>query len=161
MSDDIAQQLESLLLAEQDVLLQLQQTLEQESRALLDRDIKTIDETAKNKRQLLLTFEKQVGSRQDYLSTHSVTADEDGLKSLIDQQGSNKKDNLITLWNTIRALFSQVITLNEENGIVIQHSRLRTRNLLNILHADRIQPNLYNEKGSAKDSSGSHKLGKA
>lgn len=161
MSDDCAQELAALLNTEQDELLELEKTLEAESRALLDRDIKAIDETAKHKRQLLLKFEKQVSQRQDYLSTRHVSADEDGLKSLIDQQASDKKEELITLWNTIRARFSRVITMNEENGIVIQHSRLRTRNLLNILHGDRNKPNLYNEKGSAKDSSGSHRLGKA
>ncbi|WP_396587241.1 flagella synthesis protein FlgN [Bermanella sp. R86510] len=153
--------IEQLLNNECHVLDQLLSTLQQEAQALLDRDTKVMDESAQRKRSLLIAFQKQAKKRQAYLSSQGVNTDETGLLSLVEQVDTETRTHLKQLWSRTRELFSNVIRKNEENGIVIQHSQQRTRNLLKILHGDRNRPNLYNEKGSAGKGAQSHRLGEA
>jgi flagellar biosynthesis/type III secretory pathway chaperone len=100
-----------------------------------------------------------------YLSAHGFESSEQGFESYIasiaPDQDSLYYIELNKRFQQLKLEFATVIKQNEKNGIVIHHSRNRTRALLNILHGHKNQPNLYNQSGSDKGNRQRHSLGEA
>jgi flagellar biosynthesis/type III secretory pathway chaperone len=161
MSHATVDELATLLAKEQTTLDQLRAVLSKESDALLKNDINAVEGSAQHKKSLLARFKKQVQIRLDYLSAHGFESSEQGFESLINTLTPDPTSLLHTQWRELKTEFEAVIKQNEENGIVIHHSRNRTRALLNILHGNKNQPNLYNESGSDKGNRQRHTLGEA
>jgi flagellar biosynthesis/type III secretory pathway chaperone len=165
MSNPAADKLVETLTKELATLDQLRQVLNTESDALLKNDINAVEGSAHHKKSLLARFQKQVQTRLDYLSAHGFESSEQGFESYIasiaPDQDSSEYIELNTRFKQLKSEFSAVIKINEKNGIVIHHSRNRTRALLNILHGHKNQPNLYNESGSDKGNRQRHSLGEA
>ena len=161
MSATLASELIELLTLEQSTLDQLKQVLQQESDALVGHDIGAIEHSAQDKHTLLGKFQQQVQSRLQYLSSQQYTPSEQGLSDLISTLPDEHNHTLMQQWNDIKAEFKSLMAQNERNGIVIQHSRQRNRALLNILHGNKNEPNLYNQSGSTKKSDHRHRLGEA
>lgn len=154
-------ELNALLTCEQSTLSALQVVLEEESSALLNRDMLAIDGTAQKKVSALHAYQVQVNARLSFLLTHDYEGSEAGLCSLISQYDEQEQTALIEQWQHLKHGFEDVIAQNERNGIVIYHSQLRNRNLLNILHGCKNEPNLYNGSGAAKGQNHSQSLGEA
>jgi flagellar biosynthesis/type III secretory pathway chaperone len=161
MSNPTVDELITLLVNEQTTLDQLRMVLNKESDALLQNDINAVEGSAQHKKSLLARFKKQVQSRLDYLSAHGFESSEQGFDTLINTLSPDQTSPLHSQWLQLKSEFQAVIKQNEENGIVIHHSRNRTRALLNILHGNKNQPNLYNESGSDKGKRQRHSLGEA
>ena len=158
MTDTVVEELAKLLAEEQTTVEELLKVLDEESKALLRHDITAIEKLAQSKKQLLPQFQQQVQARLDYLSTHQLETSEHGFEQFIT---SLNTPSLSDQWHTIKDGFRSVITQNEKNGIVINHSRHKNRSLMNILHGNKNRPNLYNKSGTSKDSSQRHRLGEA
>mgnify|MGYP000609608419 CR=1 FL=1 len=161
MSNIVATALEVILSNEQSTIDRLKEILDKESHALVQNDIDSVEDNAKRKKSLLTQFQNQVQIRLDYLSAHDFEASEQGLDQLLVSLNSPKESPIHSQWLKIKTDFHSLIKQNEQNGIVIHHSRHRARALLNILHGGKNQPNLYNESGSAKGSRQHHRLGEA
>lgn len=161
MSADVTQELVRLFNDEQSTLDQLKQALEDESSALLKHDIKAIEHSAQQKHALLGQFQQQVQSRLQYLSSQQYSPSEQGLSDFINDLSGQETQTLSQQWDAIRQDFKALMTQNERNGVIIQHSRHRNRQLLNILHGNKNEPNLYNESGSTKQGHLGHRLGEA
>lgn len=161
MSVPALSELSTLFSNEHSTLQQLQSVLEAESSALLDRDMLAIEGTAQQKVTALNAYQKQVNARLSFLLEHKFEGSEQGLLTLISSYPSDTQNPLIDQWHTLKQGFEDVIMQNERNGIVIFHSQLRNRNLLNILHGSKNEPNLYNGSGAAKGQSQRQSLGEA
>lgn len=161
MSDSVADTLTLLLADEQSTVSVLLAELDLESKALSQHDIKKIEQAAIHKKRLLTTFANQVTARMHYISTQDCAASELGLLALIDRLDHPFQANLTEQWFHLKLAFNAVQTLNERNGIVINHSQQRTKALLNILHGNKNEPNLYNQTGSANQQKQRHTLGEA
>ncbi|MEY8247127.1 MAG: flagellar protein FlgN [Bermanella sp.] len=157
----VAGELTQMLSAEQATVDQLKQVLEQESRALSQHDIKAIESCASIKSKLLKTFSKQVQARLRYLATQKLAASESGLFELLGSLDKPLQASIKQQWQILKKDFNTLLQQNETNGAVIQHSRTRNRSLLNILHGNKNQPNLYNESGATQTQANSHTLGEA
>ncbi|MFT6154974.1 MAG: flagella synthesis protein FlgN [Crocinitomicaceae bacterium] len=165
MSNPAADEMVELLTRELATLDQLKQVLDNESDALLKNDINAVEGSAHHKKSLLARFQKQVQARLGYLSAHGFESSEQGFESYIasiaPDQDSLYYIELNKRFQQLKLEFATVIKQNEKNGIVIHHSRNRTRALLNILHGHKNQPNLYNQSGSDKGNRQRHSLGEA
>ncbi|GAA6134894.1 hypothetical protein NBRC116188_16840 [Oceaniserpentilla sp. 4NH20-0058] len=154
-------ELNALFTREQSTLNTLQVVLEEESSALLNRDMLAIDGIAQKKVTALHAYQEQVNARLSFLLSHDFEGSEAGLCSLISQYDEQEQTELNEQWQLLKLGFEGVIAQNEQNGIVIYHSQLRNRNLLNILHGCKNEPNLYNGSGAAKGRIHSQSLGEA
>jgi flagellar biosynthesis/type III secretory pathway chaperone len=161
MSVPALSELSALFANEQSTLQQLRSVLEAESSTLLDRDMLAIEGTAQQKIKALNDYQKQVNARLSFLLEHEFEGSEQGLLTLVSSFPNDTQDQLIDQWHTLKQGFEDVIMQNERNGIVIFHSQLRNRNLLNILHGSKNEPNLYNGSGAAKGQSQRQSLGEA
>jgi len=161
MSDTLVVKLAEILSQEQSTVEQLKQVLQQESVALSHHDIKTIESSASHKKKLLNTFSKQVNARLRFLSTQKLEASEQGLTQLLSTLPVNHQEPLTLQWQKLKEDFQSLLRDNDRNGLIIHHSQLRNRNLLNILHGNKNQPNLYNESGTAQGSLNSSSIGEA
>ena len=161
MSDSLVDTLAEILSQEQSTVDQLKQVLQQESVALGHHDIKTIESSASHKKRLLNTFSKQVNARLRFLSTQKQEPSEQGLILLLATFPEDRQDALTAQWQTLKQDFKTLLRDNERNGLIIHHTQLRNRNLLNILHGNKNQPNLYNESGTAQGHLNSKTLGEA
>ncbi len=161
MSVPALSELNALFENEQSTLQQLQAVLEAESSALLDRDLFAIEGTAQHKITALKAYQDQVNARLSFLLEHEFEGSEHGLLDLISSYPNDSHSELTAQWQILKQGFEDVIIQNERNGIVIYHSQLRNRNLLNILHRSKNQPNLYNGSGAAKGQSQRQSLGEA
>lgn len=161
MSNPAVDDLVNILTNEQATLDQLRSVLDKESEALLQNDINAVEGSAQEKKSLLARFQNQVQVRLDYLSAHGFESTETGFDSLLSSISNLSDSPLHSQWQQLKNDFHALIKQNEKNGIVIHHSRNRTRALLNILHGHKNQPNLYNESGNDKGSRQRHSLGEA
>ena len=161
MSQPTVDELVTILTNENTTLVQLKAVLNKESDALLKNDINAVEGSALEKKSLLARFEKQVQIRLDCLSAHGFESSEQGFNAYIHSLSIDLESPLLSLWHQLKDTFKTVIKQNEQNGIIIHHSRNRTRALLNILHDNKNQPNLYNESGTDKGSRQRHSLGEA
>lgn len=161
MSDTLVVKLAEILSQEQSTVDQLKQVLKQESVALSHHDIKTIESSASHKKRLLNTFSKQVNTRLRFLSTQKHEASELGLSQLLASLPGDHQEPLTQQWQKLKEDFQILLRENERNGLIIHHSQLRNRNLLNILHGNKNQPNLYNESGTAQGHLNSKTIGEA
>jgi flagellar biosynthesis/type III secretory pathway chaperone len=161
MSDTLVVKLAEILSQEQSTVDQLKQVLQQESVALSHHDIKTIESSASHKKRLLNTFSKQVNARLRFLSTQKHEASEQGLSLLLSTLPEDTQAPLTKQWKKLKEDFQTLLRENERNGLIIHHSQLRNRNLLNILHGNKNQPNLYNESGAAQGHLNSKTIGEA
>jgi flagellar biosynthesis/type III secretory pathway chaperone len=146
---------------EQSALEQLQVILEAESSALLDRDILAIEGTAQRKVTALKAYQLQVNKRLSFLLEHDFEGSEQGLLALVASYPESEQPQLTEQWQHLKQGFENVIALNERNGIVIYHNQHRNRNLLNILHGSKNEPNLYNGNGAAQGNNQRQSLGEA
>ncbi len=160
-SQEVAHELAQMLTQEQSTVDQLKQVLQQESDALSQQDIIVIESSASIKSKLLKTFSQQVQARLRYLSTQQLAASEDGLYDLLNTLEDELQSAIKQQWQVLKKDFKDLLQQNERNGSVIQHSQARNRSLLNILHGNKNQPNLYNESGSTQTQLNSHSLGEA
>lgn len=158
MTDTVVDELTALLANEQTTVKALLEILDQESEALLRHDISAIEKLAQSKKHLLPKFQQQVQARLDYLSTHQYETTESGFEQFL---SSLNNPSLDEQWLTIKDGFRSVITQNEKNGIIINHSRQKNRSLMNILHGNKNEPNLYNAEGASKSSHARYRLGEA
>lgn len=161
MSVPALSELERVFEHEQSALHQLQSILEAESSALLDRDMLAIEGTAQRKVTALKTYEKQVKERLSFLLEYEFEGTEQGLLALIASYPEPEQTQLTQQWQALKQGFEDVIAQNERNGIVIFHNQQRNRNLLNILHGSKNEPNLYNGSGAAQGQSQRQSLGEA
>ncbi|MEH6347955.1 MAG: flagellar protein FlgN [Bermanella sp.] len=161
MSETLVVELAEILSQEQATVDQLKQVLQQESVALSHHDIKTIESSASHKKRLLNAFSKQVNVRLRFLSTQKQEASEQGMTQLLSILPEDHQAPLKEQWQVLKQDFQALLKENERNGLIIHHSQLRTRNLLNILHGNKNQPNLYNESGAAQGHLNSKTLGEA
>ncbi len=161
MAEEVASELALMLSQEQSTVDQLKQVLKQESVALAQRNIQDIESSASIKSKLLKTFSKQVQARLRYLSTQKLEASETGLLQLLDTLNIASKETIEQQWSKLKQDFQFLQKQNELNGLVIQNSQARNRSLLNILHGNKNQPNLYNESGAAQAQANSQSLGEA
>jgi flagellar biosynthesis/type III secretory pathway chaperone len=157
MSNPAADEMVELLTRELATLDQLKQVLDNESDALLKNDINAVEGSAHHKKSLLARFQKQVQARFE----SSEQGFESYIASIAPDQDSLYYIELNKRFQQLKLEFATVIKQNEKNGIVIHHSRNRTRALLNILHGHKNQPNLYNQSGSDKGNRQRHSLGEA
>lgn len=161
MSNPAVEELVTLLTNENTTLVQLRKVLDKESDALLHNDINAVEGSAVEKKSLLARFEKQVLKRLDYLSAQGFESSEQGFDAYLHSLSLSTDHELPSLWSQLKSDFHAVIKQNEQNGIVIHHSQNRTRELLNILHGNKNQPNLYNDKGTDKGNRHRRSLGEA
>lgn len=161
MSVPAISELNDVFEREQSTLQQLQAVLEAESSALLDRDILAIEGTAQRKVNALTAYQKQVNKRLSFLVEHDFEGSEQGLLALIATYEEPNQQQLTDQWHTLKQGFEDVIAQNERNGIVIYHNQQRNRNLLNVLHGSKNEPNLYNGSGAAQGQSQRQSLGEA
>ncbi len=150
MSQSMAQELTLILDNEMSALNQLKESLELEAQALSEHDIQAIEKSASLKHSRLSHFQSQVKSRLKYLSTQKQDTSENGLLTLLNTLENPQKDQLKQAWTQIKHDFQDLIKLNEQNGMVIHHSQKRTTAALNILHGNKNQPNLYNQRGATQ-----------
>ncbi|NVK37090.1 MAG: flagellar protein FlgN [Gammaproteobacteria bacterium] len=146
---------------EQSALSHLQKVLEEESAALLDRDILAIESITPKKVTALKTYQAHVNRRLDFLLQHELEGSEQGLLTLIASFPQSEHERLTSQWHSLKQGFEDVIAINERNGIVIYHNQQRNRNLLKILHGGKNEPNLYNGSGAAQGHSQRQRLGEA
>jgi flagellar biosynthesis/type III secretory pathway chaperone len=161
MSVPALSELNSVFEHEQSTLQQLQAVLEAESSALLDRDMLAIEGTAQHKLTALKAYQKQVNKRLSFLLDNKFEGSEQGLLALIASYPESDQTQLTQQWHTLKHGFEDVIAQNERNGIIIYHNQHRNRNLLNILHGSKNEPNLYNGTGAAQGQSQRQSLGEA
>ncbi len=161
MNETVVSELAHLFAKEQAAVDKLKQTLERESLALSARELDTIKQCAQDKRQDLEALSTQVQTRLQFLSTQGIEVSESEFEQQMNALVSPNTPELLSQWNQLKQDFGALQQHNDKNGLIIQHSQARNRALMNILHGEINQPNLYGKGGSTTQQTSKQNLGEA
>ena len=116
MAKSVERALATLLADEQSAIDQLAASLNAEAAALKNRDIKAIEQSAKDKQQHLNAFNQQVKARMHYLTTQIEQPSQDTFESLLASLPQPARDDLATQWQNLKQDFRFVIIQTRKMG---------------------------------------------
>jgi len=149
-----------LIKQEEQNVQQLEQLLQQEKSALLERQFQHLQNHLQQKRQLLAILEKNASQRQQLLQLTQLPATADGWRQLLwrtDQSGQATQR-----WEQLETLLRRCHSLNAVNEKLTHRTHMAASQMMDILRGAHNQPKLYTDTGARQRSDGGQRtLGKA
>jgi len=149
-----------LIKQEEQNVQQLEQLLQQEKSALLQREFQHLQQHLQQKRQLLAVLEKNASQRQQLLQLTQLPATADGWRQLLwrtDQSGQATQR-----WEQLETLLRRCHGLNAVNEKLTHRTHMAASQMMDILRGAHNQPKLYTDTGARQRSDGGQRtLGKA
>lgn len=144
-----------------DFLGTLNDLLEQEYKALQQRNITQLQELVEQKTTALLQLEENSQTRNQLFITAGITPDKAGLQAFKAELNKTDADAFLTLWNELENILQQVNEKNKRNELVITRNSRNLEQLLSILRGQNQKNTLYDQSGEKGNYSAQNSLGKA
>jgi len=149
-----------LIKQEEQNVQQLEQLLQQEKLALLQRQFQNLQQHLQQKRQLLAILEKNASQRQQLLQQIKLPATADGWRQLLWR--ADMSGQATQRWEHLETLLRQCHGLNAVNEKLTHRTHMAASQMMDILRGAHNQPKLYTDTGARQRSDGSQRtLGKA
>lgn len=154
----LCKQLKQLLEKDLADLQQLDQTLQEESKALSERDAQNISAFAELKSNLVDQIRQRAKAKARLLATSGAEIHPGQVRQGIDQ--FNDPD-LCRLWDESLDRLQHCKEQNLVNGLVIQRSKQRTEHLMDLVRGKPKKQNLYGQRGSSESLTSSNRIAEA
>jgi flagella synthesis protein FlgN len=119
--------------------------LQKEQRTLVNGDVEDLDFLASEKERLIEQLSSLNQQRNQFLSSHGLLTDADGMKKLFSTDDSYSESNKI--WHELLELVTVTSQLNETNGTIINTRLQHTQRSLTALQCAAGNISLYGPKG--------------
>ena len=133
------------LQAELDAIRAFNEILQKEQRTLVSGDIEDLDFLASEKERLIEQLSNLNQQRNQFLSSHGLLTDADGMKKLFSIDDSYSESN--TIWHELLELVTVTSQLNDTNGTLINTRLQHTQRSLTALQSAAGNISLYGPKG--------------
>ncbi len=134
------------LQAELDAIKAFNEILQKEQRTLVNGDIEDLDYLASEKERLIEQLTNLNEQRNQFLSTHGLLTDAEGMKKLFStDENSYSEPNKI--WHDLLELVAVTNRLNKTNGTIINTRLQHTQRSLTALQCVTGNISLYGSKG--------------
>ncbi len=158
---DSQRELADILSGEELCLSRLQRSLEQEKRALENRQLGALEEAVKEKESALAEAAELHRRRANLLEQHGFSNDESGIRRCIEQCAPSLSRELRPLWGRLHDLIRSCRDQNLVNGQILELNRQSLRQTLEILTQGAGTVELYTPQGRSTHQPGSAPLAKA
>lgn len=149
-----------LIKQEEQNVQQLEQLLQQEKAALLERQFQHLQQHLQQKRQLLAILEKNASQRQQVLKQIKLPDTAEGWRQLLSK--ADKSGQASQRWELLETLVKRCHTLNAVNEKLTHRTHMAASQMMDILRGAHNQPKLYTDTGARQRFDGSQRtLGKA
>lgn len=149
-----------LIRQEEQNVQQLEELLQHEKDALLERQFQNLHQYLQLKRQLLAILEKNASQRQQVLAQMQLSATPDGWRQLLKK--ADKSGQASERWQQLEVLLKRCHTLNAVNEKLTHRTHMAASQMMDILRGAHNQPKLYTDTGARQRFDGSQRtLGKA
>lgn len=119
--------------------------LQKEQRTLVNGDVEDLDFLASEKERLIEQLSSLNQQRNQFLSSHGLLTDANGMKKLFSTDDSYSESNKI--WHELLELVTVTSQLNETNGTIINTRLQHTQRSLTALQCAAGNISLYGPKG--------------
>ena len=133
------------LQAELDAIRAFNEILQKEQRTLVNGDVGDLDFLASEKERLIEQLSNLNQQRNQFLSSHGLLTDADGMKKLFSTDDSYSESNKI--WHELLELVTVTSQLNKTNGTIINTRLQHTQRSLTVLQCAAGNISLYGPKG--------------
>ena len=133
------------LQAELDAIRAFNEILQKEQRTLVNGDVEDLDFLASEKERLIEQLSNLNQQRNQFLSSHGLLTDADGMKELFSTDDSYSESNKI--WHELLELVTVTSQLNKTNGTIINTRLQHTQRSLAALRCAAGNISLYDPKG--------------
>jgi flagella synthesis protein FlgN len=129
---------------------ELLELLNREKQLLVERDFDAFAAVLERKHTLLTQLNQQTQQRLARLTALSLSIDDAGMQTLIDQQPEYGRDELRNNWTVLKKVVQQCNRQNEVNSKIAARAQTTSRQILNILKGSSLTTGLYGKSGTAK-----------
>ena len=134
-------------------LQQLLLALDNEHKALVDKNIDSIQSIAEEKILLMEHLEDLDKERRSLLDNAGLEITSTGVGDFLQNSKSPRAPQMKALWDEISSISKQCDKQNNINGIIIESNKRHTENALSILQGKPQNTELYSNKGESIKSS--------
>jgi len=134
-------------------LQQLLLALDNEHKALVDKNIDSIQSIAEEKIVLMEHLEDLNKERRSLLDNAGLDITSTGVGDFLQNSKSPRAPQMKALWDEISNISKQCDKQNNINGIIIESNKRHTENALSILQGKPQNTELYSNKGESIKSS--------
>ena len=134
-------------------LQQLLVALNKEHKALVDKNIDSIQSISEEKIVLMEHLEDLDKERRNLLDNAGLDITSTGVGDFIQNSNSPRAPQIKALWNEISNISKQCDKQNNINGIIIESNKRHTENALSILQGKPQNTELYSKNGESIKSS--------
>jgi len=162
MSNNIHSEFNALSLEGIRLLNILLKHLEDELKALSERDLEKIKLSTFKKTQILSEFASNTELRNELLNSKKLQPNKENIITFIANcQDKTLADECKGNWDDLETTLNNVIKANTVNEHVVKKNKNNVSTILSILQGKNKNNMLYNAKGDKGDYSGQSRLGKA
>ncbi|MFT7140728.1 MAG: flagella synthesis protein FlgN [Candidatus Azotimanducaceae bacterium] len=129
---------------------ELLELLNREKQLLVERDFDAFAAVLERKHTLLTELDQQTRQRLARLTALSLTTDDAGMQSLIDQQPEFGRERLSSAWVELKKLVQQCSRQNEVNSKIVARAQTTSRQILNMLKGAPLTKGLYGKSGTTQ-----------
>jgi len=144
-----------LIKQEEQNVQQLEQLLQQEKSALVERQFQNLQQHLQQKRQLLAILEKNASQRQQLLKLTQLPATADGWRQLL--RRADQTGQATQRWELLETLLRRCHGLNAVNEKLTHRTHMAASQMMDILRGAHNQPKLYTDTGARQRSEGSQR----
>ena len=130
-------------------LQQLLVALNNEHKALVDKDIASIQSISEEKIVLMEHLEDLNKERRNLLDNAGLDITSTGVGDFLQNSNSPRAPQMKALWDEISNISKQCDKQNNINGIIIESNKRHTENALSILQGKQQNTELYSKKGES------------
>jgi len=134
-------------------LQQLLVALDNEHKALVDKNIDSIQTISEEKIVLMEHLEDLNKERRNLLDNAGLDITSTGVGDFLQNSNSPRAPQMKALWDEISNISKQCDKQNNINGIIIESNKRHTENALSILQGKSQNTELYSNKGESIKSS--------
>jgi len=162
MSKNIYSEFNALSLEGIRLLNILLKHLEDELKALSERDLEKIKLSTFKKTQILTEFSSNTELRNTLLNSKKLQPNKENITTFITScPDKTLADECKSNWDALETILNNVIKANTVNEHVVKKNKNSVSTILDILQGKTKNNMLYNAKGDKGDYSGQSRLGKA
>jgi len=144
-----------LIKQEEQNVQQLEQLLQQEKAALIERQFQNLQQQLQQKRQLLAILEKNAVQRQQLLQQMQLPATAEGWRQMLGRV--DKSGQASQRWSQLEILVKRCHGLNAINEKLTHRTHSAASQMMDILRGAHNQPKLYTDTGARQRSEGSQR----
>lgn len=144
-----------LIKQEEQNVQQLEELLQHEKTALLERQFQHLQQYLQLKRQLLAILEKNATQRQQVLAQMQLPASADGWRELL--RKADKSGQATERWQQLEVLLRNCHRLNAVNEKLTHRTHMAASQMMDILRGAHNQPKLYTDTGARQRFDGAQR----